>query len=196
MTHQARDSYPRQRAARHAAGPAAGRPPLRIRARRVLRLLAAAASLAAGLCLIVALIAIVVTVTRPASVSATVAARAEPTASAFRGHGTAALQFATAGQVWQLNWSFRCAGPSRGSQRGPAGRPAPAMRGRRGQGRRGSRQPGPVSLSIRVSPAGPRLTRRGRSGSGSTGLYRGTGTHQVMVRSRCTWVIRLMRGRG
>ncbi|MGO9162151.1 MAG: hypothetical protein ACLP7J_15795, partial [Streptosporangiaceae bacterium] len=67
MTHQARDSYPRQRAARHAAGLAAGRPPLRIRARRVLRLLAAAASLAAGLCLIVALIAIVVTVTRPAS---------------------------------------------------------------------------------------------------------------------------------
>ena len=171
MTHQApyRWQPPRPRP-QHRAGAVRPSLPRHDQVRRALRLLVAAGTCIAGLCLVVGLVALVAALTE-SSRAANVAAnsRATPamiTSVTGSGNRTVA-NLATARTGWRLSWSYAC---------------GPARTGRH--------------LTVREVPVtGPPRTvvaARGQSGHGVSSVYHESGPHGLAVISGCSWKLRVV----
>jgi hypothetical protein len=178
MTHRASGRRPSRRSPMrtplHEAWPIHRSSPSREHTRRALRLFVTAGCYVAGLCLVLALVAVVAAMTAPGHASGLAAddkvrhsvngpTRLVPVLT-HRGDGRFST---TVHGPWQLRWWFGSCRPT-----GAAG-----------------------YLFVReTSPGGPgsaRLDRRGRAGSGATRWFRNTGTHRFLVRSDCTWTMRV-----
>jgi hypothetical protein len=194
-TYHDADGWPRPlRAPQHAAAPFGPSSPARLRAQRALRLFAAAGVWAAGLCLVLGAIVLVVAQTRPdrlAPLSATTPSqvRGLETSSAghpantrpprpavhqlaaFSGHGDATTRtFRTAaGPSWQIRWSYTCAPTVR------AGLFVVEDAGRRA--------------------VGANVTESGEAGHGITSLRPGARAHHLIVVSNCSWTMKVTQQR-
>jgi hypothetical protein len=170
MTHHAPHQDCPARFPRHAAvAPAAPRWPLRA----ALRLVIAAGSCVAGLCLVIGLIAVVTSAAAPRRPPANVTAQAnseppdQPGLQGLASAGPATVRFTTQpGSSWRLTWEFRC--PRRGGRR---------------------------YFAIRASSDGLQLARSGRHGQGITRAYRSAGQHLLAVQSGCGWRVRVLQNR-
>jgi hypothetical protein len=168
--------------------------PLGQHASRALRLVAAAGTGAAGLCAIVGSIALVATITQPASAThaadrARVAGRnpaarnpagrrthgrpagSGPSAAlaVFTGHASGSTgQFTIGGNgTWTLWWSYTCSA----------------------SGRRGSFA---VSEDGTDPIGGTSVTEFGLAGIGAARVSRDAGTHYLVVSSACGWTLRIL----
>lgn len=194
------DGWPRpSRAPQHAAAPFGPASPARLQAQRALRLFAAAGLWAAGLCLVIGAIVLVVAqakpgrltplavttpsranrhasrLTRPvASPSPRTVSRARSTehrVAAFSGHGDQTTGgFRTASRLgWQIRWSYACAAAVR------------------------------TGLFV-VENAGHRavgasITQSGVAGHGVTSLRPNGSRHHLIVISNCSWTMKVTQQR-
>ena len=176
------------RAPQHAA-PLGLKSPLRQHIRRALRLVMAAGTGGAGLCLVVGAVALVASVTEPA-VATHAAATPRPYAAGqyslggasaraapgrrgilvFTGHGsgnTGQFMIGSTG-TWRLDWSYSCKA---------FGQQAGFIVGEDGTGTVG----------------GIRLDEVGASGHGAASAHEDAGTHYLAVTSECTWMIKVVK---
>jgi hypothetical protein len=194
-TYHDADGWPRPlRAPQHAAAPFGPSSPARLQAQRALRLFATAGVWAAGLCLVIGAIVLVVTQTRPdrlAPLSATTPSQVGSVATnraghpaagkphrpvahqlaAFSGHGDKTTRtFRTAASVsWQIRWSYTCAAAVR------AGLFVVEDAGRRA--------------------VGASITESGQAGHGITSLRPGARAHHLIVVSNCSWTMKVTQQR-
>ena len=181
MTHRAADRWPDWRnplrAPLHDAWPVHRLSPPREHTRRALRLFVTAGCYAAGLCLVLALVAMVAAMTAPGHASGLAAddkvrdtVHRPPVIQALTARGDGRFSTTVRGP-WRLRWSFGSCRPT-----GAAGYLF-------------VRQTGPAAAGRTI------LDRRGRAGDGTTRWFRGTGTHHFLVRSDCTWTMRVQQRR-
>jgi hypothetical protein len=195
-TYHDSDGWPRPlRAPQHAAAPFGPSSPARLKAQRALRLFATAGLWAAGLCLVIGAIVLVVAQAKPgrltpASVLTSVRAGRLPTPAArpvathpartarrtrgharqlaaFSGHGDKTTgSFRTAvGAGWQILWSYACARTVRAGLF--------------------------VVEDATAGAAGASITQSGVAGHGVTTLRPAGRTHHLIVISNCSWTMKV-----
>jgi hypothetical protein len=181
MTHRAADRrLPRRsplRAPLLHTWPVPRSSPPREHARRALRLFVTAGCYAAGLCLVIALVAVVVALTGPGHASGLAAdgkahgsSSGAPTLAVLTKHGDARFSTTVHGQ-WRLRWFYDGCGSA-----GAAGYL--------------------IVTQVDLGKAGHiRVDGNGPHGRGVTRWFSGTGTHRFLVSSDCTWTTRVQQRR-
>jgi hypothetical protein len=177
------EGWPRPlRAPQHAAAPFTLSAHARQQWRRALRLFVAAGTCAAGLCLVIGAIVLVISAVGPskaAPVAATSAAgaraaKAGPPAhrpdrviAAFAGYGdrTSRSFRVDKAAAWQIQWSYRC----------PANRHAGLL----------------VVGVADPGAAGAAISQNGTGGRGVTSVSRDGPAHQLVVISSCSWTMKV-----
>lgn len=193
------------RAPQHAAAPFGASSPVRTRAHRALRLFATAGLWAAGLCLVVGLIALVVSQARPgrlAPAAVTTPTRADPgKLVAGRRHSLQAVPPAShrpagrqparaarvlavfAGHGDKTTRTFRTAAAGRWQIRWAYTCAAP---GRAGQF---------IVADARRGAAGPSISQAGLAGQGTLSLSPSGWPHHLIVISTCSWTMKVTQQR-
>jgi hypothetical protein len=180
------------RCPQHAA-PFGSSTPLRIHTRRALRLFATAAAWAAGLCLVVASVALVAKAAGPAA-----ATHMAPTAHHYRvpsgqlsrhanhrrqsapapgaddvlrtfagtGNRTTSQFTVAADGRWELRWSYQCGAHASGD--------------------------GLIVMEGNAARSGVSVDATGAEGQGSTWAYSDAGRHYLVVITNCTWTAKVL----
>jgi len=207
------DDWPTpQRVPQHAATPLGRSRDFRLQARLALRLVVMAGTWAAGLCLVIGLIVLVVSATGPDRIAPVAAASSAEQVST---HGAAGAQFHKTRPVARLQraGSRRRPGAQPSENTGSVPRLIASFSGRGDQTTRsfvlGSAShwmiqwayacPDSVGVGLLVVEASPtavgaNISQSGPAGHGDTWMMPGGRRHQLVVISTCAWTMRVMQG--